>query len=371
MRVLVAEDESLTRRVLEGALIKWGYDVLVCRDGAEAWDTLQRPHAPELVLLDWMMPGIDGLDVCRRVRGMPDSSLTYIIVLTSKKRRDDLIAVLDIGADDYVTKPFDPLELRARIRVGERVVKLQKERLESASTDKVNHPVQAIEEMGRSRARLVRAHEEARKAIADQLRGLVEDQLYTLWLRLEEVRNNLADSPNEAKTELAQVAFELDSLRRNEIAQISNRLHPGIINLVCVRHSALSETSTGAQSQPVSKSTARGRQREPPGRSTIPHSVRLGLYRVAEAAFAKVVENAQATQIIARLWLSGDDTICLQVQDNGVECELDDGSGGLGWIAMVDYLEAIRGSFELDAVPGEGTKVTATLPLQAKAVSNP
>ena len=371
MRVLVAEDESLTRRVLEGTLIKWGYDVLVCRDGAEAWDTLQRPHAPELVLLDWMMPGMDGLEVCRRVRGMPDSSLTYIIVLTSKKRRDDLIAVLDIGADDYVTNPFDPLELRARIRVGERVVKLQKERLENASTDKVNHPVQAIEEMGRSRARLVRAHEEARKTIADQLRGLVEDQLYTLWLRLEEVRNNLADSPNEAKTELAQVAFELDSLRRNEIAQISNRLHPGIINLgLCQALSSLRDQygrsiPTRLEIQPEVV------QREPPGRSTIPHSVRLGLYRVAEAAFAKVVENAQATQIIARLWLSGDDTICLQVQDNGVECELDDGSGGLGWIAMVDYLEAIRGSFELDAVPGEGTKVTATLPLQAKAVSNP
>ena len=231
MRVLVAEDESLTRGVLEGTLIKWGYDVLVCRDGAQAWDTLQRPNAPELVVLDWMMPDMDGLEVCRRVRGMPDSSLTYIIVLTSKKRRDDLIAVLDTGADDYVTKPFDPLELRARLRVGERVVRLQKERLESASTDKVNHPVQAIEEMGRSRARLVRAQEEARRAIADQLRGLVEDQLYTLWLRLEEVRNNLADSPNEAKTELAQVAFELDSLRRNEIAHISNRLHPGIIDL--------------------------------------------------------------------------------------------------------------------------------------------
>ena len=124
-KVLVADDEPTSRHLIEATVRKWGYDVVACSDGSEAWEALQREGAPELVLLDWMMPGLDGVEVCRRVRGAPNSDPTYIILLTSKKDKIDVVEGLEAGADDYITKPFDQTELRARVEVGARMVTLQ------------------------------------------------------------------------------------------------------------------------------------------------------------------------------------------------------------------------------------------------------
>ena len=124
-KVLVADDEPTSRHLIEATVRKWGYDVVACSDGSEAWEALQREGAPELVLLDWMMPGLDGVEVCRRVRGAPNSDPTYIIFLTSKKDKIDVVEGLEAGADDHITKPFDQTELRARVEVGARMVTLQ------------------------------------------------------------------------------------------------------------------------------------------------------------------------------------------------------------------------------------------------------
>ena len=124
-KVLVADDEPTSRHLIEATVRKWGYDVVACSDGGEAWEALQREGAPELVLLDWMMPGLDGVEVCRRVRGAPNSDPTYIIFLTSKKDKIDVVEGLEAGADDHITKPFDQTELRARVEVGARMVTLQ------------------------------------------------------------------------------------------------------------------------------------------------------------------------------------------------------------------------------------------------------
>ena len=125
MKVLIAEDDLVSRRLLEATLAKWGYEVVVTVDGHEAWQVLQQQGAPPLAILDWMMPGVDGLEVCRKVRSASDSQLPYIILLTARDGKPRMVEGLDAGADDYVTKPFDPEELHARIRVGERVLGLQ------------------------------------------------------------------------------------------------------------------------------------------------------------------------------------------------------------------------------------------------------
>jgi DNA-binding response OmpR family regulator len=125
MRVLIAEDDRETGRLLKALLDKWGYEVIVARDGAEAWQELQAEGAPRLAILDVMMPYMSGIELCRKVRGMPSCASLYLILLTAKTSRDDVLAGLSAGADDYITKPFDLQELRARVQVGERIVELQ------------------------------------------------------------------------------------------------------------------------------------------------------------------------------------------------------------------------------------------------------
>src|ERR1017187_8253967 len=127
MKVLVADDEAVSRRLLESSLRRWGYDVVVAKDGHEASRILLSPDAPKLAVLDWLMPGIDGTQLCRDLRRNKPEPYTYILLLTGKREKDDVIRGLDAGADDYVTKPFDPAELRVRLRTGKRILYLQEQ----------------------------------------------------------------------------------------------------------------------------------------------------------------------------------------------------------------------------------------------------
>jgi diguanylate cyclase (GGDEF)-like protein/PAS domain S-box-containing protein len=126
MRILIAEDEAISRRMLESTLTKWGYEVVMVADGTQAWSVLQNEDAPALAILDVMMPGIDGIEVCRKLRQLPQHVPVYVILLTAKSAKENVIAGLEAGADDYIAKPFHRDELRARIEVGTRVLKLQR-----------------------------------------------------------------------------------------------------------------------------------------------------------------------------------------------------------------------------------------------------
>ena len=125
MKILVAEDDPISRRSLEVMLAKWGYDVTVAGDGVEALKSLRSADPPRLAILDWMMPGLDGTQICQQIRNADRNPYTYIILLTAKDRKENVVEGLDAGADDYVVKPFDMQELNARLRAGERILKLQ------------------------------------------------------------------------------------------------------------------------------------------------------------------------------------------------------------------------------------------------------
>ncbi len=129
MRILVVEDDPVTRRLLESTLGRLGWDVVTERDGLAAWRLLEESKgkdAPELLVLDWMLPGMDGIELCRRLRTTPGFELVYAILLTSRSGKEDLAMGLMAGANDYITKPFDTAEIEARVRVGERMVRLQR-----------------------------------------------------------------------------------------------------------------------------------------------------------------------------------------------------------------------------------------------------
>jgi two-component system, cell cycle response regulator len=129
MRVLIAEDDVISLRLLESWVGKWGHEVVAVRDGAEAWEMLRQEQAPSLALLDWVMPGLDGLEVCSRLRAQVDRPYTYVILVTARTQAEDVIKGLESGADDYVSKPVKPLELRARLQTGRRILELQEQLL--------------------------------------------------------------------------------------------------------------------------------------------------------------------------------------------------------------------------------------------------
>src|ERR1700687_5676525 len=182
MRILIADDSIVSRHLLEATLRKWGYEVMVACDGAEALELLQREDAPALIILDWMMPGITGLEVCRRIRQRGSEPYIYILLLTSKSQKEDLIEGMEAGADDYITKPFDQNELQVRLRAGTRLVDLQSQLLS------------------------------AREALRDQA---TRDSLTRLWNRshiLEVMQRELARGQRE-NTSLGVILLDLDHFK--------------------------------------------------------------------------------------------------------------------------------------------------------------
>lgn len=126
MKVLVADDDSVSRKLLQSYLQKWGCEVSVARDGAEAWSCFEREEF-SLVITDWVMPELDGVELVRRIRSVPRPGYVYVILLTAKGEKEDLVEAMEAGADDFLTKPFDRDELRVRLRAGERIAGLEQQ----------------------------------------------------------------------------------------------------------------------------------------------------------------------------------------------------------------------------------------------------
>src|SRR6185436_19707078 len=125
MKILLAEDDLISSAMLQSDLKEWGYTPIAVANGADAWRVLYDRNAPELALVDWMMPNLTGTDLCRRLRELNKAVPTYVILLTGRTNKEDIVEGLSAGAHDYITKPFDSLELRARIDVGRRMVEVQ------------------------------------------------------------------------------------------------------------------------------------------------------------------------------------------------------------------------------------------------------
>ena len=126
-RILIAEDHYVSRHLLERNLSNWGFQVTTAEDGESAVSVLESENAPPLAIIDWMMPKLDGLEVCRRIRALAGRPYIYLVLLTAKSHKEEIATGLEAGADDYVIKPFDPDELRARLKVGQRVVELERQ----------------------------------------------------------------------------------------------------------------------------------------------------------------------------------------------------------------------------------------------------
>jgi len=125
MRILAAEDNPVFQSMLRNLLRKWGYEAVIAQNGTDAWQILASDRAPRMAILDWMMPGMDGVQICRKVRSANREPYIYIVLLTARTDAEDLVEGMEAGADDYLTKPFNAQELRVRIRAGHRILDLQ------------------------------------------------------------------------------------------------------------------------------------------------------------------------------------------------------------------------------------------------------
>lgn len=183
MRILIAEDDPVSLKVLQTMLVKWGYEVVATTDGQTAYDTLQADHTLRLAVIDWMMPALDGVGVCRALRNRPDGPYVYVLLLTAKSEKQELLEAMSAGADDYICKPFDPKELQARLRAAERLLDLQVE--------------------------LVRAHDNMRQqATHDPLTGLPNRLLFR-----DRLTQKLADERRRHRS-LAVMFVDLDHFKR-------------------------------------------------------------------------------------------------------------------------------------------------------------
>ncbi len=148
MKILIADDDPIPRRLLQATLVRWEYEVVEATSGEEAWQILQGEDAPRLAILDWLMPGLDGLELCRRIRANTETPYHYLILLTGRDSKADVVEGMEAGADDYLTKPFHRHELQVRLRAGRRILDLQSALLASLSEVK-----RAEEQVAQSRAR--------------------------------------------------------------------------------------------------------------------------------------------------------------------------------------------------------------------------
>jgi DNA-binding response OmpR family regulator len=142
MNILIAEDDSVSRRILEMTLVAWGYDVIGTKNGIEAWNVLSGEDAPSLAILDVMMPEMDGFEICRKVRQMEHPTQPYLILLTAMSGKEDVVNGIEAGANDYLTKPFNREELRVRVGVGVQMLNLQRN-----LTDRVKELEEALSQV--------------------------------------------------------------------------------------------------------------------------------------------------------------------------------------------------------------------------------
>lgn len=177
MRVLIAEDDAVSRLLLENVLRDWGYDVMATADGESAWRELSGPSAPRLAILDWQMPGLDGVELCHRIRAERTTESVYVLLLTGKGGKENIVQGLRSGANDYLTKPFDLDELSARLGVGRRVLELQQ-----ALTQRVAELEHALDHVKRLRGLI---------PICAWCKKVRNDQNF--WLQVEEYLGEQGD----------------------------------------------------------------------------------------------------------------------------------------------------------------------------------
>jgi len=391
MQILISEDDFTSRAVLAGVLKKGGYDVMETTNGNEAWLVLQQPDAPKLVILDWIMPEMDGPTLLQKVRALQTDCPPYILMLTAKREKPDIISGLDAGANDYLGKPFDPDELLARVEVGQRMVEMQL-RLHRQRANAQRYRVEASQrltelqdalaakgdELRQSQAdlqvmtaRLHALREEERASICRELHdalGLPLSTLHSgvLWLE-SHLQSHKDPSPALLSDKIA-VMVPLVTQLTQQMQTVYASLRPGVLferGLVAAIQWQAQETDK--------HSTLKCTTSLPSEDIPLDPNFALALFWIVQEALTNVGRHAQATQVDIRLDCP-DSALDLCIQDNGrgFPPGLLVGSRTLGLLGIRQRVGAFGGTAEFFNEPGKGATLRLHCPIQVPPVhANP
>ena len=383
MRLLIAEDDLLSRALLAGVLKKSGHEVVETTDGLEAWDILQQPGAPELAILDWMMPGMDGLEVVRRVRALPTGRPPYLIMLTGKAEKADLVAALEAGANDYLAKPFDHGELRTRVQVGRQTVEMQSALAAMNDDLRAQHieMEMQIEELRRTQAkldasraryfdlsnlrqRIAMVEQEERCRIAHSLHECTVQDLVAIQLNLNRASQMLGEG-DRAVREILGECSALAEDNANELRSLAYDLHAPWL-----QHGGLRSGIQAYAHQFSSSSGLAVTFEAPPTIPRLQQSEELALYRVMQDCLRKVslASGAKSVWILLSIF---DGILNMTIRDDrgaqspsslGDESSLAGAASGTGNISAHERMGAVGGFLDT-CRSNEGVSVRARLPL--------
>ncbi|NQT25483.1 response regulator [candidate division KSB1 bacterium] len=232
MRILIAEDDNISRRLLEANLKKKEYEVVVVKDGTEAWEQMILPDPPPLAILDWMMPGFDGVELCRKIRSKKDAPYIYIMLLTAKASKEDIITGLEAGADDYITKPFHPVELHARVQTGERIINLQNnlhehmQKLKNFDRQKTEFLSMVSHELRTPLAVMGEGISLFIDGILGEMTDTQKDVMQDLDDNIERLKRLISDLLDISKIESGKIILRKNSM---DLCEVVNKLETGIL----------------------------------------------------------------------------------------------------------------------------------------------
>jgi len=394
--ILIAEDDPVSRRLLQTILTKWGYETIVCCDGTAALAKLGGDDPPEIAILDWMMPEIDGVEVCRRIRAQPVPLPVYIMLLTAKRELEDIVAGLHAGADDYLTKPFHPQELYARLKVGIRISDLQR-RLSARVADlevalrqlDMVQQSQKLEAIGRLASGVAHEINTPIQYIGDNLRFL-----QVSW---RELQKNLPSGTKDHRWEtmIEEVPRAIDQslegvLRVTKIVRsIRDFAHPSAEAKTATDLNRAIETTVNVATSEWKYVADVQTELDPqlplvqclPGRV---HQVLLNLVVNAAKAIADKVRNTAGKGLIRIATSSSGDCVEIRISDTGIGIreehrgrifepffttrEVGQGTGQGLAIARQVIVEQHGGKIRFETESGAGTTFVIQLPIDGRSV---
>ena len=362
MRILIAEDDPVTAKILASTLMQWGHEVDCVSDGNAAWDALSTSSSPRLAILDWMMPGLDGIDVCRQIRSHQNEHYTYIILLTARSNKEDIVSGLEAGADDYLTKPFDPNELRVRLGVGERILGLESELLNA---------LHRLQKSQQNRAEFISAlTHDLRTPLAAEQRVL-EVLLLNKAEFNERTQNLLGGLVSNNQTLLKLVNQLLEGFQSEEGAITLNKIP---VSLHTLATQSISSLATLAERKEIALLN-RIPEDLPDAYVDFQH-----IHRVLTNLIANAINHIPDGSTVELSGRKTPEHLEIVVEDNGqgIPTELLPtlferyavGSGlrrklgnGLGLSICKHLVEAHDGTIRVESASGQGTRFCITLPL--------